>query len=158
MTGKSHFQLPLTLLTPWLLFASAAAGQDSPLPAGSGKQAVEKVCKGCHEMDTVIQVRRTMIGWQDMVQDMVSRGAEGSDDELSAVVQYLTQFFGKINVNTATAKELGTFLLLTDKETQAIVDYRETNGNFKDFEQLKTVPGVSAERLQAKKELIAFNR
>ncbi len=128
------------------------------MPAGSGKQAVEKVCKGCHEMDTVIQVRRTMIGWQDMVQDMVSRGAEGSDDELSAVVQYLTQFFGKINVNTATAKELGTFLLLTDKETQAIVDYRETNGNFKDFEQLKTVPGVSAERLQAKKELIAFNR
>jgi len=158
MTAKSHFQLSLTLLAPWLLFASAAAGQDSPLPAGNGKQAVEKVCSGCHEIDTVIQARRTMIGWQDMVQDMVSRGAEGSDDELAAVVQYLTQFFGKINVNTATAKELGTFLGLDEKEAQAIVDYREKNGSFKDLEQLKKVPGVSAEKLQSKKELIAFSR
>ncbi len=60
-----------------VLFAyPVAAGQDSPLPAGAGKQAVEKVCNGCHEMDTVIMViRRTKIGWEEMVSDMAARGA-----------------------------------------------------------------------------------
>jgi competence protein ComEA len=157
MTFRTHIQLSLTLLAAWLLFVSAAPGQD-PLPAGNGKQAVEKVCSGCHEVDTVIQARHTKIGWQDMVQDMVSRGATGSDEELAAVVQYLTHFFGKINVNTATAKELGDFLGLSSQETQAIVDYRAKNGNFKDLEQLKKVPGVNAEQVQSKKELIAFNQ
>lgn len=151
-------KLPLMFLAPWLLFASAAAGQDTALPAGAGKQTVEKVCAGCHDLDTVIQTRRTLLGWQDMVQTMASRGADGTDDELSAIVEYLTQFFGKINVNTATAKELVAFLGLDDKETQAIVDYRAKNGDFKNLDQLKKVPGVNADRLQAKKELIAFSR
>jgi competence protein ComEA len=146
-------------LTAAVLFAyPVAAGQDSPLPAGAGKQAVEKVCNGCHEMDTVIMVRRTKIGWEEMVSDMAARGATASDEELSAVVQYLTEFFGKINVNAAPAKDLEQFLGIEEKEAQAIVDYREKVGKFKDLEQLKKVPGVRGEQLQEKQRLIAFNQ
>lgn len=151
--------LPLTLLAPLILFASSAAtGQDSPLPAGAGKEAVEKVCAGCHEIDTVIMVRRTKIGWEETVSDMAARGATGSDEELSAVARYLTEFFGKINVNTASAKDLEQFLGVEGKVAQTIIDYREKNGKFKDLEQLKKIPGVSAERLQEKRQLIAFNQ
>jgi len=158
MTAQFLRQFQLTLLPLLLFAATASAGQDSPLPAGAGKEAVEKVCTSCHPIDTVIQARRTSIDWQDTVQDMASRGAAVPDEELEAIVQYLTRFFGRINVNTATAKELGTFLGLDEKEAQAIVDYRKKNGNFKDLEQLKKVPEVSAEKVQAKKELIAFYR
>jgi hypothetical protein len=38
-------------------------------------------------MDTVIVVRRTKIGWEEMVSDMAAREATGSDDELSAAVE-----------------------------------------------------------------------
>lgn len=151
---KTRAKFPiLILLAPLVLFA----GQDSTLPAGAGKQVVEKVCSGCHEIDTVIMVRRTKTGWQEMVSDMAARGANGSDEELSAVVQYLTEFFGKVNVNTASAKDLENFLGIGGKEAQAIVDYRDKSGQFKDMEQLKKVPGVSAEKLQEKRQLIAFS-
>jgi competence protein ComEA len=158
--ARRRFRLRvLGIVAPLLqLLSSAAAAQDSLLPAGVGKPVVEEVCSGCHELDTVIMARRTKTGWEDIVSDMATRGATGTDDELSAVVQYLTQFFGKINVNTASAKELEQFLKLEEKVAQAIVDYREKNGKFKELEQLKRIPGVNAEQLQEKRQSIAFNQ
>src|SRR5689334_7675958 len=76
------------------------------LPKGPGKEKVEKICSGCHEMESVVGSRRTKAGWQRMTEDMVSRGAEGSEEDLAAVVAYLTEWFGKVNVNTAAAAEL----------------------------------------------------
>jgi competence ComEA-like helix-hairpin-helix protein len=151
-------QVLIILASLILPISPAAVVQDSPLPAGAGKPLVEKVCSGCHELDTVIMVRRTKTGWEEMVSDMADRGARGTDKELSAVVQYLSRFFGKINVNTASAKDLEQFLGLEGKVTQGIVDYREKNGKFKDFEQLKQTPGINAEQLQEKRQLIAFNQ
>jgi mono/diheme cytochrome c family protein len=83
MTASFLLQLPFTLLSPLVLFASPmAAGQDSPLPAGAGKQAVEKVCSGCHGMDTVIMARRTKVGWDETVSEMAARGATGFDQRV----------------------------------------------------------------------------
>ena len=76
---------------------------------------------------------------------------------MEAVVAYLTTYFGKVNVNTATVQDLEKVLELSGKEAQAIVAYREQNRKIKDFEELKRVPGVSAEKLQAKRGLIAFS-
>ncbi|HLK63989.1 MAG TPA: helix-hairpin-helix domain-containing protein [Bryobacteraceae bacterium] len=136
----------------------AAGGQDTlDLPDGKGKEQVKKICAGCHEMSTVTGSRRTKIGWQQNVEEMISRGAEGSDADMEAVVDYLTKFFGKLNVNTASAKELQSFLGLSDEEAQAIVTYREQNGKLKDFEQLTKVPGTNVEKLRAKRSLIAFS-
>ena len=140
-----------------LLLAAVVPCGGQTLPDGKGKDAVRKICTGCHEIQTVIGSRRTRIGWERNVDDMVSRGAEGSDDEMEAVVAYLTEFFGKINVNTASVQDLETSLGLSGKEAQAIAAYREQNGRFKDFEELKKVPGVSAEKLQAKRNQIAFS-
>ena len=127
------------------------------LPDGAGKEIVLKACVNCHEIETVIASRRTKLGWQQSVDDMISRGAEGSGQEMDAVVAYLTTYFGKINVNTATVQDLEKALGLSGQEGQAIVSYRERNSRIKNFEELKKVPGVSAEKLQAKRDLIAFS-
>jgi competence ComEA-like helix-hairpin-helix protein len=139
--------------------ASALAGGQEKAGDPSeakGKATLEKVCVGCHELDVVTATRRTKIGWQQNVEDMISRGAEGSDQEMAEVVAYLTKFYGKVNVNTASQQQLQEVLGLTLKEAQAIVAYRDQNGKIKDFEQLKSVPGLSAEKLQGKRSLIAF--
>ena len=86
----------------------------------------------------------------------MSKGANATDDEVSAIVAYLTKFYGKLNVNTAAQSQLQDVVGFTDKEAQSIIAYREHNGAIKDFDQLKTVPGLSAEKLQAKRSLIAF--
>ena len=137
-----------------LAFSQKAAVQ---LPDGNGKDAVKKICVDCHELDVVTASLRTRIGWQHNVEDMVARGAEGSDEDLAAVVDYLTTFFGKINVNTASLQELETSLGFSASESKAVVAYREKNGKLKDFEQLKKVPGLSAEKLQSRRSRIAFS-
>jgi competence protein ComEA len=120
------------------------------------KATLEKMCVGCHELDVVTATRRTQAGWQQNVEDMVSRGAEGSGQDGAAVVAYLTKFYGKVNVNTASQQQLQAVLELTDKEAQAIVAYRDRNGKIKDFDQLVSVPGVNAEKLKGNRSLIAF--
>jgi competence protein ComEA len=87
---------------------------------------------------------------------MASRGAEGSAQELAAIVSYLAEFFGRVNVNAASAAELETSLGIAGKEAQAIVEYRGAHGEFKNLDQLKQTPGVNADKLQEKRDLIAF--
>jgi competence protein ComEA len=140
------------------LLSLAAAGQEkkSNFPDGPGREAVERLCANCHELEIVTGARRTRIGWQRMVEDMVARGAEASDEDAAAILSYLTAYYGKVNVNTATATDLEKTIGLSADEAKAILEYREKNGKISDFEQLKKVPGVRAEKLEAKRPLIAF--
>jgi len=146
-----------TAILAFVLCAHANA-QESPsnLPDGPGKGSLQKACSTCHELESVIAARRTKIGWQEIIEDMVSRGAEGSDEEMAAVLSYLTAHYGKLNVNTASASDMEKTLSLPIKEAEAIVAYRERNGKIHDFEELKKIPEVNADKLQSKRMLIAF--
>lgn len=148
-----------TALVFCVLGRTAMSGQEEqrPLPEAPGKELVQKICGTCHEAEAVIGSRRTKIGWQQTVEDMIARGADGSEEQMAAVITYLTTYFGKVNVNTATTEDLEKTLELPEKEAQAIVSYRERNSKIKDFEELKKIPGVSAEKLLAKRGLIAFS-
>jgi competence ComEA-like helix-hairpin-helix protein len=142
----------LALAIPFRLAAQA------DLPEGPGKDAAKKICGNCHEIETVISSRRTKIGWQQITDDMISRGAEGTDDEMAAVVAYLTASFGKINVNTAPVADLQKTLGLSEKEAHAITAYREQNGKIRNFEELEKVPGIEPEKLRQKRSLVAFSQ
>lgn len=140
------------------LAAVSVHGQTAAtMPDGEGKKELKKVCATCHPVEQVVARRRTEKGWEQSVEEMVARGAKGTDDELDKIVAYLSAHFGKVNVNTATGPEMEKVLGLTDKEAQAIVAYREHNGKIKDFEQLTKVPGVSADKLREKRGWIAFD-
>jgi len=147
-----RFRKALVLATPAWLFAQAE------LPKAPGRETVRKVCGNCHEIETVIASRRTKLGWQQITDDMISRGAEGTDDEMAAVVGYLTAQFGKINVNSAAPTELQNGLQLSEKEARAIIGYREQNGKIKSFEELQRVPGIDPEKLRQKRSLVAFSQ
>jgi competence protein ComEA len=132
-----------------LLFASLA--QD--LPDGPGKAEVLKLCRDCHDLDTVTVENRTKDGWKKTIAKMGERGAEGTDEQFDLVIQYLTKNFGRINVNTATADEIVAGVGFTAKEAEAIVGYREKNGVYKDWRDVEKV--VDAARVEAKKDHIA---
>jgi competence protein ComEA len=132
-----------------LLFAGLA--QD--LPDGPGKETVLKICRDCHDLDTITAENRTKEGWKKTVAKMGDRGAEGTDEQFEAVVVYLTKYFGRINVNTATAEEIAAGLNFSAKEAEAIVHYRETNGVYKTWKDLAKV--VDAAKVEATKDHIA---
>ena len=134
----------------------AAGNQSDGRSEVKGKAAFERACVGCHQIEVATNSRYTETGWRQMVNTMVQRGAELSPSEIVNVTAYLSKNFGKLNVNTAAAAQLEETLGLTEKEAQAIVSYREQNGDIKSLDQLKSVPGVSPDKIQAKAEAIAF--
>jgi len=66
-----------------------------PLPEGPGKKELMRVCTDCHGVDQIIAKKRTKDEWNDVISDMVQKGATGKDEEFDAIVAYLTKNFGK---------------------------------------------------------------
>lgn len=48
----------------------------------------------------------------------------------------------KVNINTATEKELQTLTGIGEAKAKTIVEHRKENGNFSDIEQLKNISGI----------------
>jgi mono/diheme cytochrome c family protein len=74
-----------------LLLAPVAGVAQSPVVA---REAFQKVCGACHPVETVTGEPRTRAQWQESINAMVARGAKGSDEELAAILEYLTAQFG----------------------------------------------------------------
>jgi competence protein ComEA len=141
------------------LFAVTAAKAD--LPAGPGRDELQKVCGKCHSAEQAASLRQSRTGWEETVSKMVNMGAEGTDDEYEAILVYLTKNFGPetpkpININKATPVEIETTLGLTRTESAAVVQYRTDKGDFKTLDDLKNVPGVDFAKIQARKSRITF--
>jgi competence protein ComEA len=144
-------------LTPAILCA-----QSLQLPEAPGKATTQKVCGSCHGAEVVIGRQESREGWGAIVEDMIQRGATGSDDQFYEVVDYLANNFSKtspilkINVNKATSKDLENALRIPAKQAAAIVRQREEKGDFKTIEDLEKVPGVEAGKIEANKARLAF--
>lgn len=139
----------------------SAASTDKPLPDGPGKAETQKLCSQCHEIDRSVSVRHDREGWRRTIEKMVAFGAKATDQEFNAVLDYLTTNFpaddvAKINVNKAAAIEFESGLSLRRSQAAAIVRYREQNGPFKSIEDLKKVPGIDVEKIEAKKDRLTF--
>lgn len=92
-------------------------------------------------------------GWTDVITQMISNGAQGSQADFNAILNYLVTNFGqippKVNINTATAGNLHTWLNFPTDQAQAIVDYRTKNGDFKSLDDVKKVPGIDPKLLDS---------
>ena len=145
---------PALILLP-LLFSLPAQPQD--LPEAKGKDLYEKICGACHGTDVVFKTRTTKEKWKNTVDEMASRGAEGTDEQLDVIIDYLAKCFGpRVNVNKAAAKEIETQFELTSTEAEAIVKYRQEKGDFKDVAGLKNVPGLDSAKIEAVRLRIIF--
>ncbi len=78
----------------FLCFFGRGQTQEPKLPDGPGKRLTERICTSCHGIETAVSERHDREGWQKVIDDMVSRGADGTDEELKTVCEYLTKNFG----------------------------------------------------------------
>jgi competence protein ComEA len=144
-----------------LLLGIASAAFTQTLPDGPGKPVVERMCKGCHDLDGVVRQKKTKERWGEVVDDMVSRGAQGTDAEIDQVINYLAANFGvdaapKVNVNKANASELTTTLGISAADADAIVHYRAEKGNFKTIQDVIKVPGIDAKKIESLQSRVEF--
>jgi competence ComEA-like helix-hairpin-helix protein len=130
------------------------------LPDAPGRDITVRLCAGCHAAETVASVRHTPEGWRDVIAKMVAAGAEGTEQELETVLQYLSTQFPveaqkALNLNTATAIELESVAGLLRKEAAALIAHREKNGPCKKLEDLKKIAGLDYKKIEARKERLA---
>jgi competence protein ComEA len=174
------------------LAAGIASAQTDPssagpnaMPDGAGKPIVQQKCVICHNLTVVTSKHASQKEWDQVVNQMVSRGADLSDEEIDTVIAYLSKNYGPldqkaapsasageqpastdttaadtsstpVNVNKASAQDLESSLGLPKAEAEAIVKYREQNGNFKTWHDVAAVPGVSAAKIEGIQKRITF--
>lgn len=131
------------------------------LPEGPGKAETERLCKGCHELARSVSLRQDRGGWEATMKKMVAMGIKGTEQEFNLVLEYLVKNYPAedvppLNVNKATAIELESRLSLRRSQASAIIKYRNENGNFKSIDDLKKVPGIDPDKIEAKKDRVVF--
>jgi competence ComEA-like helix-hairpin-helix protein len=155
-----------------------AVAPKTSLPPGKGKAIVAKTCVNCHALKVVTSKRATREQWAALVDQMVSRGADLTDDEIDIVVSYLAKNFplkagasapaknnflsaddsagDSVNINHAGVAEIAAVLHLSTEECNAIVAYRDKNGRFKTWRDVAKVPGVAASEIGNRKHQLRF--
>src|ERR1700760_3739866 len=78
-----------------LVLGFAVSGYAQSLPEGQGKTEFQRICGNCHSVTIATSQRMTQAQWTGVVNDMVSRGAQGSRQDLDKVTSYLATHFGQ---------------------------------------------------------------
>jgi|SRR5579871_2001770 len=141
---------------------TAAAPQE--MPEGAGKQIILRECTGCHPPSQFTQYHHSKEEWQAIVVRMAGRARSMTQQDIDTVTAYFAANFpkientdaSKVNLNKASAPEITNRLGLTTEEAEAIVHYRETHGDFKDWHDLLIIYGVPGRKIQALQDRISF--
>jgi competence protein ComEA len=137
---------------------ATCVAQASKAPArteAADKADFEAVCGACHTSSMVTDIR-TEPEWKDTVEQMVSLGADGTGQQMEAVMRVLLRTLTRVNVNTAAAAQLPLVLDISEATAQAVVTYRAEHGKFKSLADLKKVPGINAGKLDTRRDRVAF--
>jgi competence ComEA-like helix-hairpin-helix protein len=121
----------------------------------SGEDLFLDKCSTCHGTERALVAPRTKKGWEGVLAEMANLGAPLETGEQEAILGFLTERHGLVNVNAANAEEL-VGLGLSKQDADTIGSYRTEHGPFADFAALQRVPGLDLDRLNAVRERVAF--
>ena len=117
------------------------------LPPGEGKTLTTERCGSCHSLERTVQLRKPKKGWEDIVFDMVGRGAPIFVDEANQIVEYLTKVLGAdappfIDVNRASKDDMVKVPGLTAELADKLLAYRQSRGPLASRDQIREVLGM----------------
>jgi competence ComEA-like helix-hairpin-helix protein len=141
---------------PAAAVAQPPAGAAQPEADAKGAATFARVCSLCHDGARILSNRRSKSQWTEVIEKMTERGAQVSDADFEEVMDYLLRNYGRINVNKAEADDLAIVVGLSKKDAEAIVQHRQSQGDFPDFDALAKVPGIDVEKLSKGRDAITF--
>ena len=118
-------------------------------------KAVVAVCTACHSSAQFLTAARPYLRWEQTMQDMLDRGAKGTDEQLDHVLSYLVKNITIVNVKSSPPDKPGMTLQIPSTVADDIVAKR-TAHPFTSVDELKAVKGINPEvvqKLAAKKQI-----
>ena len=88
--------LTILLVRTGICAAAAPGASQTPapaVPAGPGRDLIERSCVNCHDIYMIVAKRRAPRDWADIVNRMADRGAEVTPEELQVIEEYLVANF-----------------------------------------------------------------
>jgi cytochrome c5 len=88
----------LGLVVLFLLITACSSAESTTVPPAEGpdgKTLVEERCIGCHTLSRVISANHTADEWKEIVERMVVKGAELTEQEQQIVLDYLIATYPK---------------------------------------------------------------
>ena len=152
---KKRVIVALAIACSLTLSVGVATGSQQANSSPNGEEAFLNRCSNCHGTERALVAPRTRAGWEGVLAEMVNNGAQLEAGESDAILAFLTERHGLVNVNSAKADEL-VALGLSKKDADGIVAYRTEHGPFADFAALRGVPGLDGDRVDAVRERVAF--
>lgn len=152
---KSVMLFSVAIACSLSLSLDVASGSQQANGSKNGEEVFLNRCSSCHGTERALVAPRTRKGWEGVLAEMANIGALLETGEQEAVLAFLTERHGLVNVNTANAEEL-VGLGLSKKDAETIGAYRTEHGPFADFAALHSVPGLDVDRLNAVRERVAF--
>ena len=135
--------------------AEAARAEEEFIRVAEG--TIEQACRQCHPIENILRLRRTSREWTDVINTMVGRGANATDEQFDMIHQYLTRYYGRVKINTAPAEELSAVLGLSAKAAAALVEYRKAHGRFADVAAVLKVEGIDKAKVEEQPEALVFD-
>lgn len=87
------------MLTPLVitvgLIGASATPDNASTQTDRGRELVEDVCTYCHNLDRLHGKQLTREEWRGLTKGMISEGAPVTDEEFSAILDYLVNHYGK---------------------------------------------------------------
>lgn len=98
-----------------------------------------------------------MLAMASLLMSLPARSADAVEPTKETAQGKQSKYSEIVNINTASAKQLSKGLLGIGKvKAEAIVAYRETNGEFKKIEDLLKVEGIGKKILENNKERLSL--
>lgn len=96
---KKAALMGLLVVAIFALVACGGAADDGGTPAVEptpgeatgldGEAIVNAKCGACHSLDQVFAYEADAVGWESLIDEMIAKGAQLSDDEKAAAAEYL---------------------------------------------------------------------
>jgi len=134
------------------LCSARLAAQNTKTP---DEMTFRALCGSCHST-SLVEGLRTEGEWREEIDQMIKIGARGTAAQFQSVMRFLAGTLTKVNVNAAAAAQIAPVLDISAATAEELVRRRGAAGKFKTLEELKAIPGVDPEKLEARKDRILF--
>jgi len=151
----SFLTIGVVLSAGYLYYKQSDALQSKPIEIEGLNLLSEQIEEQNLRIDSLEKSLKNLQSGQNLSQNSTVDSGEVAGAAVKSVEESVVPS-GKINLNTATASQLDTLPGIGPAYASRIIEYRSSNGGFKDIAEVQNIKGIGPKTFEKIKELITI--